>query len=176
MGLFDKIKDTASQAKDKATHFAEEKGIAEKMGNIAESAKKAIDDTSASMKAHKEESDRLKKPLDGALARYEFTYQGGLADIPKPKSGAWGLNIMPDMFSFRVTITTKDWLYDLDIPYDDVTDIRIEKRNISTTEMFLGAGDSANQQQENVVVIEYNDANGKKSYSSRGNADRCNNI
>jgi hypothetical protein len=163
MGLFDKIKDTATQAKDKATQFAEDKGIAEKINSVTDSAKKALDDTSTAMKAHKEEVNELKKPLDGAIARYEFTYQGGLEDVPKPKSGAWGMNIMPDMFAFRVTITTKDWLYNLDIPYDDVTDIRVEKRTISTSELLLGAGDSANQQQENVIVIEYNDVNGKKA-------------
>lgn len=163
MGLFDKIKDTANQAKDKASQFAEKKGIAEKISNATDSAKKAFDDTATAMKAQKEESNELKKPLEGAIARYEFTYQGGLEDIPKPKSGAWGMNIMQDMFAFRVTKTTKDWLYNLDIPYSDITDIRIEKRTISTTEMLLGAGDSANQQQENVVVIEYNDAKGRKA-------------
>lgn len=80
------------------------------------------------MKSHKEESAESKKPLDGASARYEFTYKSELEDIPKPKAGAWGMYIMPDTFSFRVTITTEDWLYDLDIdgyfgfvfPYDEV--------------------------------------------------------
>lgn len=162
MGLLDKIKDTASQAKDVATKFADEKGISEKVSGATASIKKAYDDTSASMKAHKAESEELKKPLDGAIARYEFTYQGGLEDIPKPKAGAWGMNIMPDMFSFRVTITTKDWLYNLDIPYDDISDIRIEKRTISNAEMWLGAGNDANQQQENVIVIEYVDKDQKK--------------
>lgn len=33
---------------------------------------------------------------------------------------------MPDKFAFRVTKTTKDWLYNLDILYDDITDIRVE--------------------------------------------------
>jgi len=162
MGIFDKIKDTAINAKDKAVAFAEEKGISEKVSNVGDSIKKSINDTSEAMKAHKAESDELKKPLEGAIARYEFTYQGGMEDIPKPKAGAWGMNIMSDMFSFRVTITTKDWLYNLDIPYDDISDIRIEKRTISNAEMWLGAGNDANQQQENVVVIEYVDKEQKK--------------
>lgn len=162
MGLFDKIKDTANQAKESVTKFAEEKGINEKVSGATDSLKKAYDDSVSSMKAHKAESAELQKPLEGAIARYEFTYQGGLEDVPKPKAGAWGMNIMPDMFSFRVTITTKDWLYDLDIPYDTITDIRIEKRTISNAEMWLGAGNDANQQQENVVVIEYTDKNNRK--------------
>ena len=163
MGLFDKIKDTAGQAKEKASQFAEEKKLGEKFSNVTSGIKKSIDDASASMKQAKAEADELKKPLEGAIARYEFTYKGGLDDIPKPKAGAWGMNIMEDRFAFKVTYTTKDWLYDLDIPYDDVTDIRIEKRTISNAEVLLGGGNDPNQQQENVVVIEYNDANARKA-------------
>lgn len=143
MGFMDKLKESAGQAKD--------------------SMKKGFGDAAAQIKANNEEAKELKKPLEGAIERYEFTYVGGLPDIPKAKAGAWGMNIMPDMFAFRVTNTTKDWLYNLDIPYDDITDIRIEKRTISTTEMFLGAGNDANQQQENVIVLEYNDKDGKKA-------------
>ncbi|MCM1167035.1 MAG: SHOCT domain-containing protein [Lachnospiraceae bacterium] len=143
MGIFDKVKEAAGQAKDKVTQIAGE--------------------TASSIKASNEEAKELKKPLEGAIARYEFTYIGGLDDIPKAKAGAWGMNIMSEMFSFRVTSATKDWLYDLDIPYDDITDIRIEKRTISNTEMLLGSGNDANQQQENVVVIEYNDKDKRKA-------------
>lgn len=163
MGIFDKIKDTANQAKNEVSKFAEKKGIAEKLEGATSGIKKAYSDTADSLKAHNEEAKELKKTLDGAIARYEFSYVGGLSDVPKAKAGAWGMNIMPDRFAFRVTITTKDWLYDLDIPYADISDIRIEKRTISNAELFLGAGNDANQQQENVVVIEYVDANAKKS-------------
>ena len=163
MGLFDKIKDTANQAKDAATKLADEKGLSEKMSGATASIKKAYGDTASSIKAHNEEAKELKKPLDGAIARYEFTYVGGLTDIPKAKAGAWGMNIMPDKFAFRVTMTTKDWLYDLDIPYDDITDIRIEKRTISNAELWLGGGNDANQEQENVIVLEYTDATAKKA-------------
>lgn len=143
MGIFDKVKEAAGQAKDKVTKIASE--------------------TASTIKASNEEAKELKKPLEGSIARYEFTYIGGLDDIPKAKAGAWGMNVMNDMFSFRVTNTTKDWLYDMDIPYDEITDIRIEKRTISNTEMLLGGGSDANQQQENVVVIEYNDKDKRKA-------------
>ena len=79
MGFMDKLKQTATSAKD--------------------SMKKSFDETSAAMKAHNEESKELKKALDGAIARYEVTYVGGLPEIPKRKSGAIGLNIMPDKFA-----------------------------------------------------------------------------
>ena len=41
MGLFDKIKDTANQAMDAATKFADEKGISEKVSGVTSSLKKA---------------------------------------------------------------------------------------------------------------------------------------
>lgn len=142
MGFMDKLKQTATSAKD--------------------SMKKSFDETSAAMKAHNEESKELKKALDGAIARYEVTYVGGLPEIPKRKSGAIGLNIMPDKFSFRPTITTKEWFSDYDIPYNKISELRIEKRTISTTEVLLGGGDSANQEQENVICILYTSQDNKK--------------
>ena len=90
MGFMDKLKQSASNAKD--------------------SMKKTIDETSSNMKARNEESKELKKALEGSIERYEVTYVSGLPEVPKKKSGAIGLNIMPDMFSFRPTITTKEWL------------------------------------------------------------------
>lgn len=142
MGFMDKLKQSATSAKD--------------------SMKKTFDETSAAMKARNEESKELKKPLDGAIERYEVTYVSGLPNIPKRKAGAIGLNIMPECFSFRSTITTKEWFPDYDIPYNKISELRIEKRTISTTEVFLGAGDSANQEQENVICILYTDGDGKK--------------
>lgn len=142
MGFMDKLKQSASTAKD--------------------SMKKTIDETSANMKARNEESKELKKPLEGAYERYEVTYVSGLPEVPKKKSGAIGLNIMPDMFAFRPTITTKEWFPEYDIPYSKISELRIEKRTISTTEVLLGAGDSANQEQENVICILYTSADGKK--------------
>ncbi len=50
----------------------------------------------------------------------------------------------------------------MDIPYDSITDIRIEKRTISTAEVLLGGGNDANQEQENNIVIEYTDEDNKK--------------
>lgn len=154
MGLFDNLKEKAGAASE---------SMKKSLGDASESMKKSFNDASAQIKANNEEAKELKKPLEGAIERYEFTYVGGLPDVPKAKAGAWGMNIMPDMFAFRVTQTTKDWLYNLDIPYSDITDIRIEKRTISTAELLLGSGNDANQQQENVIVLEYNDKDGKKA-------------
>ena len=52
MGLFDKVNDAASQAKDAAAKFADDKGISEKVSGAASVIKKAYEDTAASVKAH----------------------------------------------------------------------------------------------------------------------------
>lgn len=145
MKLFDKLKDGVNQAKNMIPD------------------KNPINSAVSKVKGYMSESKEAKKPLEGAIIRYEFSYIGGLDDIEKAKAGAWGMNIMSDRFAFRVTKTTENWLYDMDILYEDITDIRIEKRTITTTEIFLGAGNDANQQQENLLVIEYKDKERRKS-------------
>ena len=160
MGFMDMVKTTTNNIKDKAVNFAEDKKLGEKFANVKDGVKKAVSDGSANMKAYKEESKALKQPLEGAYIRYEVTYVMGLDDIPKAKAGAIGFNVMPDRFAFRVTIGSEDWFYDFDILYEQVTDIYIDKRTITTAEVFLGGGDSANQEQENVIVIEYTDEAG----------------
>lgn len=162
MGFMDKLKETAGNIKDKASNFAEENQLGEKFGSAKESMSKAFGDAKESIKAQKEESNALKQPLEGAYIRYEVTYIAGIESIQKAKAGAIGLNIMPDMFAFRKIYGSKDWFTDMDIPYDWITDIRIEKRTISTAEMLMGGGDSANQEQENNIVIEYTDSDNKK--------------
>lgn len=134
----------------------------ETMGNAKESMKKAVGEAKETMREHKEESNALKQPVEGAYIRYEVTYIAGVDSIAKAKAGAIGLNVMPDKFAFRPTITTKDWFPEIDIPYASISDIRIEKRTISTAEMFLGGGNDANQEQENNIVIDYVDENNAK--------------
>ncbi len=142
MGFMDKLKQTASETKT--------------------SMKKAFDESSATIKARNEESKEMKKTLEGAIARFEVTYVSGLPEIPKRKSGAIGMNIMPECFSFRPTMTTKEWFSDYDIPYNNISELRIEKRTISTTELLLGGSDNANQEQENVICILYTSNDNQK--------------
>ena len=151
MALFDKLKETANSVKDKATNFAEEKQLAEKLGNAKDSVKKTLDESTGSFKEFQKENKELKQALEGALARYEVTYVSGLPQYPKVKMGSAsiGLNVMENQFSFRKTGNSKEWFNDFDIPYDSILDLRIEKRTITTAEVFLGAGN----EQENVICI-----------------------
>ncbi|MGN1182803.1 MAG: hypothetical protein ACI4SR_07355, partial [Faecalibacillus sp.] len=174
MGLFGEKFDTL---KKKATNIIEENNLDEKFekakstieqktkdakldekfSSAKESIKKTWNQNTESLRENSKENKELKKPIEGAITRYEVIYIGGLPEYPKVKHGnAIALNIMPDKFAFRKTGTSKDWFNDYDIYYNQITDISIEKRTISTAEMLLGAGNDANQQQENVICIAFN--------------------
>lgn len=154
MAFLNKLMETANTVKDKATNFAEEKQLAEKLGNVKESVKKTWDENTSAIKENSKENKELKQALDGAIKRYEVIYISGLPEYPKVKHGnAIGMNIMPDRFIFTKTSTSKDWFKGYEITYESILDLKIEKRTISTAEILLGAGDSANQQQENVICI-----------------------
>lgn len=155
MALFDKLKETANSVKDKATNFAEEKQLAEKLGTAKNSVKKTLDESASSFKEFQKENKELKQALEGALARYEVTYVSGLPQYPKVKMGSAsiGLNVMENQFSFRKTGNSKDWFSDFDISYDSIIELHIEKRTITTAEVLLGGGNDANQEQENVICI-----------------------
>lgn len=173
MGLFS---EKFNNLKNKATNIIEENNLDEKFENVKstieqktkdakldekfssakDSLKKTWDQSTESLKENSKENKELKKPLEGAIIRYEVIYIGGLPEYPKVKHGnAIALNIMTDRFAFRKTGTSKDWFNDYDIYYNQITEITIEKRNISTAEMLLGAGNDANQQQENVICIAF---------------------
>lgn len=163
MAFLDKLKETANMAKEKATSFAEEKQLAEKLGSAKDSMKEAWDKSSEAIKENHRENKELQQPLEGSIIRYEVIYIGGLPEYPKAKHGnAIGINIMPDKFSFTKTGTSKDWFQNFDISYDAISDIHIEKRTISNAEILLGAGNDANQQQENNICITFTSDEGKE--------------
>ena len=142
MGLFDKIKSTVNSATEKAS----------------DAFKKAKED----MGQYKEESAALKAPVEGAIIRYEVTYNGGLAQYPKAKAGAIGLNIMQDSFILKKTIGSKDWFEDFEISYDSIQSFEITKRQAGNWEMMLSS-DSASARAtevENVLAITYLDETG----------------
>ena len=162
MSFMDKIKETANSVKEKATNFAEEQQLNDKLSSVTESVKKSFGESTESFKDYTREGKELKKPLEGAIIRYEVIYKGGLPEYPKAKSGAIGMNIMEDRFSFIKTNGSKDWFENFDILYSTITDLHIEKRMISTGEMLLGGGDDPNQQQENNICITFETEDGRE--------------
>lgn len=152
------------KAKSTIESKAKEMNLDEKLESAKKTVQKTWNESTESIKSSNQERKELKKPLEGAIKRYEVTYKGGLPEYNdiKIKSGmALGVNIMEDRFAITKTLTTREWFNDMDIYYNQIKDIHIEKRTITNAEMLLGAGDSANQQQENVICILF-ERDGKK--------------
>lgn len=144
MALLDKLKDAVSATVKKASE--------------------SLEKSKESMAQYKEESAELKQAVEGAIVRYEVVYKGGLPQYPKEKSGAIGLNIMPDSFILRKTIGTKEWFEDFEIPYDRVKSFTITKRQAGNWEMML-SNDSASARAtevENVLNVIYDDDSGNE--------------
>lgn len=131
--------------------------------NTTEKASKAFSESSEQMKKFSEESKKLKAPVEGAITRYEFTYAGGLAQYPKLKAGAIGVNILEDCFYLKPTTSTIDWFEEMAIPYAKISKLQIVKRKISNAEWLLSSSNSDMKamEQENIIEISYKDADDK---------------
>ena len=139
MGLFDK------------ESIADAFGKAKKMADKAtQAAKTGMEQTKTLVSEKVEQSKQNKLPQEGGLIRYEVVYRGGHPDFQLEKIL---LDIMPDRLSFLPESLSADCFTGFDISYDTVLDLHIEKSTITTPEILLGAGDNANQEQENVVCI-----------------------
>lgn len=153
MGLFDK--ESISSAFGKAKKMADK---------AAEVAKTGIDQTKNVVNEKVEQHKQNKQPQAGGLIRYEVTYLGGHPNfqLGKKKSPYILLDVMPDRFSFLPELQSEDWFTGFDISYDSILELHIEKRTITTAEILLGAGDNANQEQENVICIVFKAETGQE--------------
>lgn len=152
MSIFDKIKNVNLDEIAKGT-----KGI---LGDIGQKATESFSGATNGIKKYREDSKDLSAPLEGAIKRYGFTYQGGLSQYIKKKSGEVGLNIMEDSFYLKPTRTTQEWFEEMAIPYTDVKKIEVVKRTVSTAEYMLSSnGDAKSLEQDNTVEITFMDEN-----------------
>lgn len=153
MGLFDK--ESISGALGKAKEMADK---------ATEVAKTGINQTKTMVNGKVEQHKQNKQPQDGGLIRYEVTYIGGHPDfqLGKKKSPYILLDVMPDRFSFLSQPQSENWFTGFEILFDSILELHIEKRTITTTEILLGAGDSANQEQENVICIIFQEETGQE--------------
>lgn len=131
--------------------------------STAEKASKAFEESSEQFKKHNEETKKLKEPVEGAIKRYEITYAGGLAQYPKQKIGAIGLNILEDCFCLKPTGTTIDWFEEMTIPYAKISKLQIVKRKVNNAEWLLSSSgsDMKAMEQENIIEISYKDIDDK---------------
>lgn len=133
--------------------------LMDKLKKAAGQVSNTFKESAESLKQHKAESNELKAPVEGAIARYGVTYKGGLAQYPKEKTGEIGFNIMPDSFILKGTITAKDWFSDMEIKYDQISSLKIIKRQAGAWEAALSSNGSNVQDTEtlNVIEITYTD-------------------
>lgn len=153
MGFFDKLGDkTINEILDETK--SKVKGVSKKVKGVVSNA------TSELKEQNKDRKESL-APMEGAIKRYAVTYDGGLQQYPKHKSGEIGLNIMEDCFYMRASYTSSDWFEDMAIPYKKIKKLEIIKRKISNAEAFLGvgSGDMQSLEQKNVIEITYLDEN-----------------
>lgn len=162
-----------------------------KLGEKFEQAKNTISDSISDVKDKTIESqslrDEAKKPIDGAIIRYQVTYKGGFDNKPQKKSDSLslGLNIMEDSFIFKPEYLAKqEWFGDniVTIPYDTVIKFEITKRQVSTTEYMLSShGETKSLEQFNNIEITYLDNGNEKIIRAEmltgltvfGQAEKC---
>lgn len=154
MGIFDKIKNVNLEELVKGT-----KGM---LNEVGQKTSESLSGAVGEIKKYKENAKELNTPLEGALKRYGFSYQGGLPQYPKKKNGEVGLNIMEDCFYFKPTAGTVDWFEEMAIPYASVKKLEVVKRALSTSEYMLGSGDTKSLEQFNTVEINYFDENNEE--------------
>lgn len=91
-----------------------------------------------------------------ALETYQVIYKGGHPDYPKAKAGAIKLGLHPEEFVLESTRGTQRWFRGITIPYDQVRNVEIVARNVSTVEGVLGGLNSRQLNQDNNIHITYN--------------------
>lgn len=143
MGLFDKDK------------------LLDSLNNAKNSVTKAGNDIKQSVQGSRQEKSEDDAPMEGAIAKYEVIYIGGLAEYPgKTSGGGIGLNIMPDCFYLKKGYVSKKWFNDFSIPYENIKKLEIVERTISNAEWLLSSSSSdmkAMEQKNNIEITYVND-------------------
>ena len=152
MAFLEKLKQSATSAREKVSGFAEEKKLGEKFAGMKTSVKRTFGGDK-----NKEEM----MPLEGALIRYDVAYLGGLPEYADSKGdGLLGMNLMEDRFVFTDTFQSRAWFCGYCIPYNSVTGITLEERNMSNAEAVLSFAADLHTQQANNICISFRNTHG----------------
>jgi hypothetical protein len=100
------------------------------------------------------------KDANQPLAKYAVVYRGGHPDLPKPKSGGIDLLLEADGFQLTPTIGSKGYWPPTHIRYEDVLDVQITERQVSTFESVLAGMDSRQLNQANNLHFTFADGAG----------------
>jgi hypothetical protein len=98
-----------------------------------------------------------------ALETYKVTYKGGHPDLPKAKVGEIRMVLTPDEFQLNPTIGSQKFWNQVRIPYDQVLDVEIVERQMSTMESVIGGADSRKLNDPNNIHIRFADGSGNPS-------------
>lgn len=106
------------------------------------------------------------EPADAApapIAEYKVVYRGGLAELPKSKSGGIAFHVWGDRFALEpATGSTRFWT-SLTIPYAAIGDLRIVRRQVGAGEALLvSSSGQRNLEQDNNIHIHYTDEGGQQ--------------
>jgi hypothetical protein len=96
----------------------------------------------------------------GALETYKVTYKGGLPQLPKAKVGEIRMILTPDAFQLNPTIGSQKFWSQLAIPYDQILNVEIVERQMSTIESVIGGPDGKKLDDKNNIHIHYLDFSG----------------
>jgi hypothetical protein len=89
------------------------------------------------------------------LEVYKVVYKGGLADLPKAKTGEIRLHVWDNRFELQPTIASRKFWQPLVIPYSTIREVAIVDRQVSTFEAIAGGLDSRQLNQKNNIHIVY---------------------
>jgi hypothetical protein len=107
------------------------------------------------------------EPADGTpepLAEYKVIYKGGLAELPKAKTGHIMLQAWGDCFAMEPGNVSKKFWTRLIIPYAAVSDVQIVRRQVGAVAGLLTAGSKGGTREletENNIHIHYTNATGQ---------------
>jgi hypothetical protein len=116
----------------------------------------------AEQSAHKTLEGATALPTETRLEVYKVVYRGGLAELPKAKVGGIELVLTPDAFRLSPTNGSRRWWRELTIPYEQVSDVEIVGRVVSTFEGLVGGLNSRQLNQDNNIHFVFTDTLGRE--------------
>jgi len=102
-----------------------------------------------------------KNDESGALESYKVAYRGGHPDLPKAKAGEIRMELTPAEFQFNPTIGSQKYWKQVRIPYDQVLDVEIVERQMSTVETLMGGPDAQKLDDANNIHVTFLDPSGR---------------
>jgi hypothetical protein len=92
---------------------------------------------------------------DAALLAYDVNYRGGVAELPKSKSGKIKFEVFSDRFQLTPTMGSRGYWRDLEIPFGDVRAFEVVDRVVNTFQALAGGLNSRQLNRKNNLHITF---------------------